>query len=260
MKRLFILLCLAGMSLAGAQSTPVRDPDLSYFAGNWNNEEFVDSQHTIQYAYSLSPDNKWILEMKMFHENHTFRDSFELSLFSKSDRNHGNRIATFYPKNAAIRWGSEFFVTLGYPGVPLNAWGPERNTIYFAAMGTSINTDSTKLEIFKLDISAFMDGEAGPLMKKSATQPLSAINTPNPFNPGTRINYTLPKSDNATITIFDSKGRLVRVLLNGYMKQGLHGISWDGRDNDGMAVATGEYFCSILAGREILVRKMALVR
>ncbi|HEU4366366.1 MAG TPA: FlgD immunoglobulin-like domain containing protein, partial [Candidatus Krumholzibacteria bacterium] len=67
-------------------------------------------------------------------------------------------------------------------------------------------------------------------------------NAPNPFNPSTRIEYSLAARARAVIAIHDSSGRLVRRLDGGVLPAGRHAAAWDGRDTLGRPVASGVYF------------------
>ena len=65
-------------------------------------------------------------------------------------------------------------------------------------------------------------------------------NFPNPFNNSTSFFYTLPKSDNVEITIYDEKGALVQKLFSGYQSAGKYRVNWK-TDN----LASGVYIYQI---------------
>jgi PKD repeat protein len=67
-------------------------------------------------------------------------------------------------------------------------------------------------------------------------------NYPNPFNPSTTIRFELAHGTDATLEIFDVRGRRVRTLVNGRQPAGEISVVWDGRDDRGLSVATGVYF------------------
>jgi len=67
-------------------------------------------------------------------------------------------------------------------------------------------------------------------------------NTPNPFNPSTRIRFYASHEDDAEVRIFSVRGRLVRTLHAGAVATGRNEVQWSGRDDRGSAVATGVYF------------------
>ena len=85
-------------------------------------------------------------------------------------------------------------------------------------------------------------------------------NYPNPFNPSTVISYTLPKSGNVEIKIYDSLGKEVRSLINEEKKAGRYNIMWDSRDNYGGRVSSGIYFYTIRSGSFAETKKMVLLK
>lgn len=62
-------------------------------------------------------------------------------------------------------------------------------------------------------------------------------NYPNPFNPSTRIDFSLPKEGFVTLTVYDVLGRTVSTLAEGVYAAGVHGVVWDA----GVAVSSGMY-------------------
>lgn len=83
---------------------------------------------------------------------------------------------------------------------------------------------------------------------------------PNPFNPETTIRYPVPRPGSVVLQIFDTRGRLVRVLVRAQKSAGEHVVSWDGRDSYGMNVASGVYFVSLKSGGQEMSRKIVLLR
>lgn len=76
-------------------------------------------------------------------------------------------------------------------------------------------------------------------------------NFPNPFNPETRIEFTVSGAGEAgsevRLVIYDVLGHKVRELLNGYISAGEHIRTWDGRDDNGAPVASGVYLYEMTA-------------
>jgi hypothetical protein len=68
-------------------------------------------------------------------------------------------------------------------------------------------------------------------------------NFPNPFNPSTRISYTLPAEAFVNLTVFDALGRKVATLVKGRMAPGTHTAEW--RPS---SASSGVYFYRIEAG------------
>ncbi len=59
------------------------------------------------------------------------------------------------------------------------------------------------------------------------------------------LNFEVPVSDNVHINIYDTKGTLIRTLVNRAMAGGPQSATWDARDNAGNLVAPGAYFYSV---------------
>ena len=83
---------------------------------------------------------------------------------------------------------------------------------------------------------------------------------PNPFNPTTTIEFGLKESNLVSLRIYDVSGRLVRVLVEKSYAEGRYREQWDGRDQNGVSVASGVYFCRLTAGTFSQTRKMVLLR
>ncbi|MFO7655088.1 MAG: FlgD immunoglobulin-like domain containing protein [Candidatus Krumholzibacteriia bacterium] len=83
---------------------------------------------------------------------------------------------------------------------------------------------------------------------------------PNPFNPGTRIRYTLDVSSRVEIAVYDVAGRRVRTLVDGTRAAGDHETFWNGRDETGSAVASGVYLYRLRSGDVVETRRLSVVR
>ncbi|MEF3695134.1 MAG: FlgD immunoglobulin-like domain containing protein, partial [Candidatus Cloacimonadota bacterium] len=85
-------------------------------------------------------------------------------------------------------------------------------------------------------------------------------NSPNPFNPETRLSFILPQSGRVQLDIYNLRGQLVRRLLDTDKEAGHHNLLWDGRDETGRTVGSGIYFSRIQQGSRNQVHKMMLVK
>ena len=90
-------------------------------------------------------------------------------------------------------------------------------------------------------------------------------NYPNPFNPETWIPYQLAHAANVTLTIYDTKGVLVRQLDLGHQQAGYYtnktrAAYWDGRNHLGELVGSGIYFYHLRAGDYSTIRKMVILK
>jgi len=70
---------------------------------------------------------------------------------------------------------------------------------------------------------------------------------PNPFNPVTTLSYALPTDSHTRLVIYDLSGRVVRTLVNREETAGQKNLCWDGRNNQGIPVASGVYIYSLTA-------------
>jgi photosystem II stability/assembly factor-like uncharacterized protein len=80
-------------------------------------------------------------------------------------------------------------------------------------------------------------------------------NFPNPFNPSTTINYSIPKQSNVTLKLFDVLGRELFTLVNKEQRQGNYEVELDGSD-----LTSGIYFYRLQAGDFVETRKMLLIK
>ena len=90
-------------------------------------------------------------------------------------------------------------------------------------------------------------------------------NYPNPFNPETWIPYHLAHDVDVTLTIYDTKGVVVRQLDLGHQPAGYYTAQtkaayWDGRNSLSEPVGSGVYFYQLLAGNFSAMRKMVILK
>ncbi|MDD4857723.1 MAG: FlgD immunoglobulin-like domain containing protein [Candidatus Krumholzibacteria bacterium] len=84
---------------------------------------------------------------------------------------------------------------------------------------------------------------------------------PNPFNPTTTIEYSIPRDARVTLAIFNVSGALVRRLVdNEPAKAGYNTATWDGRNDAGKAVASGVYICTLRSEGSASSVKLVLMR
>ena len=90
-------------------------------------------------------------------------------------------------------------------------------------------------------------------------------NYPNPFNPETWMPYRLATDGDVQISIYDSKGDLVRQLDLGRQPAGFYtgrgrAAYWDGRNKNAESVTSGAYFYQLRAGDYMQMRRMVVVK
>jgi hypothetical protein len=84
-------------------------------------------------------------------------------------------------------------------------------------------------------------------------------NFPNPFNPFTLIPYHLPRKMKFNLAVYDSNGRLVKILDEGIKEAGKYLIRWDGKDERNRNVAAGTYLCRLVSEGFYQTRKLIVL-
>lgn len=80
-------------------------------------------------------------------------------------------------------------------------------------------------------------------------------NYPNPFNPTTRIEFSLGEAGPALIQVYDVMGRHISTLVDAPMSAGQHAVTFDAS-----SLSSGTYFVRMQAGRQLFTSKMMLVK
>jgi photosystem II stability/assembly factor-like uncharacterized protein len=136
----------------------------------------------------------------------------------------------------------------------------------------AFNPGNLVLLRFKLFADSFVNGwgwiidnleiQVGSPTDVAATAPKVSLeqNIPNPFNINTEIRYTLARDGDATLRVYDVRGRIVRTLVTGMQSAGPQSIRWDGRDDNGAVVASGVYVYRLRTEGQLLQRKMTVLK
>ncbi|HSG99222.1 MAG TPA: PKD domain-containing protein, partial [candidate division Zixibacteria bacterium] len=80
-------------------------------------------------------------------------------------------------------------------------------------------------------------------------------NSPNPFNPETKIGFHLAEATQVNIEIFNVNGQRVDELFNGALPQGDHSVNWNAS-----GFASGVYIYRIVTPTVTLSRKMTVLK
>jgi len=84
-------------------------------------------------------------------------------------------------------------------------------------------------------------------------------NYPNPCTTA-QINFSLPIAGQAKLIVFNALGQVVRTLVDGDMTEGSHSVTFDGKDNAGNELASGNYIYRLQSGDFSATRKLTLTR
>lgn len=83
---------------------------------------------------------------------------------------------------------------------------------------------------------------------------------PNPFNPSTTIQYSLPHTGKVVIEIYDVLGSPVQTLINDIENPGVHTVRWSGQSEKVGRAASGIYLVSLKYGEDLQVRKIIFLK
>jgi hypothetical protein len=125
---------------------------------------------------------------------------------------------------------------------------------------TVVNNVSAKMECTQCHGNPHPSTAVIPMSGEPTTYKLEQ-NFPNPFNPSTKLSFSLPQREVVDLAIYDVHGRLVKNVVD-YQPHdaGTYRVDWDGKNNSGEHVASGIYFAKMQAGTFSATKKMTLVK
>ena len=156
--------------------------------------------------------------------------------------------------------------TNSYESIVMNA-GSEPNLFVGEIPATSLLDDSVR---FYFSVTTG-DGENGrwpggngtfnrPLIQEIPEQFSLMQNFPNPFNENTRFIVLLPENAFVTLKIYSILGKEVRTLAARRLTEGKHFFEWDGRNAQGVSVASGVYFYRLKTSKFTRSKRMLYLR
>ena len=140
-------------------------------------------------------------------------------------------------------------------------WGgihPPADDIPGRAIGARIGVDA-----FALAEAYFRQPATAVAEEFTADRPTAfalSQNYPNPFNSSTAIAFDLPHQEAVELSVYTIAGQQVATLLQGVRAAGRYQITWDGRNDAGIALASGAYLYRLRIGAQEETRKMLLLR
>jgi hypothetical protein len=87
-----------------------------------------------------------------------------------------------------------------------------------------------------------------------------STNYPNPFEDFTQIQYSVPRTMAVNISIYNTLGQRITILVNDTMKSGNYVVKWNGTDNSDKRVPGGVYFVRFATDDVISDEKSILIR
>ncbi len=145
----------------------------------------------------------------------------------------------------------------GYVGYPNNPDLQIASSFVFVKQGASSTGQGFVFNPADWTVTGNFDLESKTVASSSPNHFALSEPYPNPFNPATTVNVTLPETAPLTVRVFDIQGRTVATLADGSsVAAGSHSFSFDGSD-----LSSGIYFVqATVPGRLNEVRKLMLVK
>lgn len=135
------------------------------------------------------------------------------------------------------------------------------NTIIASNLNSSVGTgvigsiSDTNYELSSGFAYLLTYSEPSSIEKNIPLQFELSHNYPNPFNPVTTIQYSLPNDQFVKLSVFNIKGEVVSELVNGNVIAGIHRVDFYGND-----LVSGQYFYKIETKGFSKIRKMLLIK
>ncbi len=137
-------------------------------------------------------------------------------------------------------------ITVGYDVVP-----------YYSVEGTEALIGVTFTNATR-DIIIPKTADTTATTNNNVISDFALSNFPNPFNPSTVINYSIPSAQTVKILIYNILGEKVKELVNSSMEAGSYSVQWNGDNQFGRKVNSGVYFSVLQTQEKRIVKKMIL--
>ena len=122
--------------------------------------------------------------------------------------------------------------------------------------GTNSLDDAIEGIIDFFDVTVGAESDLIPVTAASLNK-----NYPNPFNPTTKINYSVfGEAVHTELVIYNIKGQKVKQLVNDDLSTGRYSVVWNGKDDKGNSVSSGVYFYKMKSGQYTSIKKMMLMK
>lgn len=150
----------------------------------------------------------------------------------------------FYSNNGGSSW-TDFTPSENFVGLDIEfvndqvGWLLTNNSVFYTTTGSD-------------PIVSVVDGEQPFPTEFSLRQ-----NFPNPFNPETHLNFSLPVKQNVTLAIYDIIGNEIIELVNEVLPPGVHEYSFNAAK---YGLSSGIYLYRLIAGETSIVKKMTYLK
>ena len=193
-----------------------------------------------------SPDGKWILYTNWYNNG------------SYTGTNYGPYPAQF--AQLCVYKVESGEITVLMPDCPYwnhyGCWSPYGDKICYILQ----KAESSELRIIDFEFAENSPDIQANVGNESPEKFAINGNYPNPFNPATTIEFSLPEAGFVGLVIYNVTGQKVRELLTGSMTPGIHTVTWDGLDDRGLAVSAGVYVTRLRMNDAVAAGRMTLIK
>jgi len=155
--------------------------------------------------------------------------------------------------------------TIIYDFINYPSWLSKTNSTLFGtspsiAMDTSFSVIATDGELSDtLKVNLIVNEQTSVLSQNMIPKSYSLLsNFPNPFNPTTTITYTLPNCEHVKLIVYNLAGQKVKTLVDN-TQVGTKSVTWNGKDETGVQMASGIYYYKLEADSYQETKKMVLL-
>jgi photosystem II stability/assembly factor-like uncharacterized protein len=159
----------------------------------------------------------------------------------------GTDLGAYYSANGGNDWT---YISSDLPVVSVYDM-KIHDTGHFLVLGTHARS------MYKMDLAFITDVETVAEAEIISDYVLKQ-NYPNPFNPSTTIEFSVPKTEQVKIKIYNTTGQIIKEIANKEFNLGTHTVSWNGTNNHGNKVASGVYLYSLETGKQRITKKLTL--
>jgi hypothetical protein len=247
-----------------AQSDWNTDTTISNTDWNWsrNTEFFYTEDSTVVFARDYKKgDYQKVLESVLYRSTESGKSGtwqrikIDSAVIAFDSNRRGSKV--YMSKDSTLLMSDDY----GTEFESVEHFEKRITGIYKPDTSHSVLYVSTISDIWKLVNDDKVKSVKHVIADISDQRPISSINYkladnyPNPFNPSTNIQFSLPQAEQVTINIYNSIGQKIETLLNRQMTAGSHSVTFDAR-----GLPSGVYIYRLKAGDYRESKKMLLVK
>ena len=199
---------------------------------------------------------------KQFHPwlSYCTNGSIDLYSFVYYNRDGTNRVSVSYTTNYGSSWSTQNVATtastFGEGGSSPDYIGLDmvykNNLFYVYPVFSDYPNSQWKSYIAPFTLNYNNNEDDNAIVNKGLKL---FQNNPNPFNPVTKIKFSLDKPGNASLKVYNLLGELVNTVTDTYMNSGEHSFTFDGSN-----LASGIYYYILESNNTKVVKKMLLIK